>query len=77
VGTTGDVAPAVLLRPAAVTHSNDMNQRHVELALSPKPGGISVKAPPSARVAPLGYYLLFVINGSGVPSIARWVKITR
>lgn len=31
-------------------------------------------APPTAKVAPAGYYLLTVVNG-GVPSRAQWMRI--
>ncbi len=37
--------------------------------------GINVVSPPSAQVAPPGYYMLFLINDAGVPSVASWVKI--
>jgi len=31
--------------------------------------------PPSAGVATPGYYMLFVLNKKGVPSVAKWVKL--
>ena len=53
VGSSG-AAPsrAVLISLGATTHGNDMNQRHVELAVSALPGSIAAVAPPSANVAP-------------------------
>ena len=42
---------------------------------STQEGNIRLAAPPSAGVAPPGYYMLFVRN-QGVPSIASWVKLT-
>jgi hypothetical protein len=32
--------------------------------------------PPSPGVAPPGYYMLFVLNAKGVPSVAEWVQLT-
>ena len=68
---------AVLVAPAATTHAEDMNQRLVELRLKDLHGrkGIDVLSPPSAGVAPPGYYMLFVLNAKGVPSVAKWVQL--
>jgi hypothetical protein len=75
VGTPDAVARAVLIAPGATTHGNDMNQRHVELTISPATGGIQAIAPPTANVAPPGPYLLFLLNAQGVPSVARFVQV--
>ena len=75
-GTSGHVARVVLMAPGATTHSFDMNQRHVELAFTRlEGGGIKAKVP-SKYVAIPGWYMLFVINGDGVPSVARWIRVT-
>jgi hypothetical protein len=63
------------MRPGAVTHTNNMTQGHVELACPPGDGFVSVSAPPSNNVAPAGYYMLFVLNPDGVPSVASWVQM--
>jgi hypothetical protein len=34
-----------------------------------------VTAPANANLSPPGYYLLFILNGSGVPSVAKFVRI--
>lgn len=68
------VARAVLVSPGATTHGNDMNQRHVELAISPTAGGVIATAP-TTSVAPPGWYMLFVLDANGVPSVARWVRV--
>jgi hypothetical protein len=68
---------AVLIAPGATTHATDMNQRLVPLKLKGyTPGGaLEVFAPPNAAVAPPGYYMLFVIDSTGVPSKAEWVRL--
>ena len=33
-------------------------------------------APPNANAAPPGYYMLFLLNDQGVPSMAKFVKLT-
>ena len=75
--TSAGIERAVLMAPAATTHGVDMHQRHVELeVLNNLPGeGVDVIAPPSANVAPPGYYMLFLLDEAGVPSVASWIKI--
>jgi hypothetical protein len=77
IGTPDKVSRAVLMAPSATTHGDDMNQREVELQVSNTiPGaGINVVSPPSANVAPPGYYMLFLLNRKGVPSVSKWVRI--
>jgi hypothetical protein len=66
---------AVLIRPGAVTHNNNMSQRHVGLrAEMQSPTQLSLDAPPNGNVAPPGYYMLFVLD-RGVPSEARFVQV--
>jgi Domain of unknown function (DUF1929) len=75
--TSPNIDKAVLMAPGATTHGFDTNQRYVDLkVLDTIDGrGVDVAAPPSSRVAPPGYYMLFLINTAGVPSVASWVKI--
>ena len=70
-----NIASVVLVRPGTPTHAFDMEQRLVELAFTAGSGVLNVTAPPDGNIAPPGYYMLFVLNTSGVPSVARFVKI--
>jgi hypothetical protein len=72
----GPATRAVLMAPGAVTHGNDMNQRHVELeVVGGDAGGIDLVAPPSTAVAPPGWYMLFVLAADGTPSEAHWIQL--
>ena len=75
--TSPNIDKAVLMAPGATTHGFDTNQRYVDLkVLDTIDGqGVDVAAPPSSHVAPPGYYMLFLINKAGVPSVANWVRI--
>ncbi|MEO5703275.1 MAG: Calx-beta domain-containing protein [Gammaproteobacteria bacterium] len=75
ISTPNAITQAVLVAPGATTHGNNMHQRYVPLALSGTTGTVTVTAPPNANVAPPGYYMLFVLNSQGVPSVAKWVKL--
>ncbi len=69
------VTRASLIRPAAVTHSSDPNQRFVELPMSVDGNTIGLNVTSNPNIAPPGWYMLFVHNASGVPSIAKWIKL--
>ncbi len=68
---------AVLMAPGATTHGADMSQRMVPLKkLSKARGrGLNLKINRNPAVTPPGYYMLFVLNAHGKPSVARWVRI--
>lgn len=73
--TGATLASAWLVRPSSTTHSVDPNQRAVRLTTIAVSGGLRVTTP-SRYVAPPGYYMLFVNDSLGRPSVARWIKIT-
>lgn len=64
-----------LVSLGADTHTLDMNQHFVPLAFTAGSGALTVSSPTSANVAPPGYYMVFIVNGSGVPSVASIVHI--
>jgi galactose oxidase-like protein len=65
-----------LIRLGSVTHAFNMDQRFLELAFSQQSGSLNVQAPNSANLAPPGYYMLFIVDTSGVPSVASIVRIS-
>ena len=65
-----------LVRLSSVTHSFNQNQRYKELVdFSPTPGGLTATVPANPNVLPPGYYMLFILNGNGVPSVGRMIRI--
>ncbi len=76
---TGQASPirsAVLVRPAAVTHSSDSNQRLIDLPFTTTANGVSVTVTGNQNLAPPGWYMLFVVDSNGVPSVAKWVHLS-
>jgi hypothetical protein len=72
-----DIRSVVLVRPGAPTHSFDMEQRLIGLTFSNSASNtLTATAPPNGNIAPPGYYLLFILNSSGVPSVAKFVHLT-
>jgi hypothetical protein len=78
VGTpdAASIASAVLIRTGADTHFFDQNTRFVPVTFQQTTGGLTLTAPPDGYHAPPGYYMLFLVNTSGVPSIAPYIQLT-
>jgi len=75
------IARVTLVRPMAVTHQTESNQRVIELCVRHHRGhhgDLIVTAPDGGSphaFAPKGYYMLFVLNAAGVPSVAKWIYV--
>lgn len=74
------IGSIVLVRPGASTHHTDSEQRIVPLAFRPTvdeilavttPGGTNAR-----NLAVPGYYMLFIVTREGVPSHARFVRLS-
>lgn len=76
VTTDGEVAEARLMRPSAVTHQTDTEQRSVALEVRPAgAGSYELGVPEQEGLTPSGWYMLVVLDDDGVPSPARWVHV--
>jgi Domain of unknown function (DUF1929)/Glyoxal oxidase N-terminus/PKD domain len=71
-----NISSVVLMRNGAVTHAFDMDQRYVGLSFSTSAGVLNITGPPDGNIAPPGYYMLFIVNNSGVPSVASMVQVS-
>jgi Concanavalin A-like lectin/glucanases superfamily/Galactose oxidase-like, Early set domain/Bacterial Ig domain/Carboxypeptidase regulatory-like domain/Kelch motif len=67
------IASVSLIRPGAVTHGFDEDQRFLNLSFTGGMGLLTIQAPANANLAPPGYYMLFIVNNAGVPSVATFV----
>ena len=78
VGTpdAAQIARVGLVRLGAATHSVDQGQRYIPLAFSQSATNtLTVAGPLNSAEAPPGYYMLFLVNGQGVPSVAPIVQV--
>jgi galactose oxidase len=73
--TPSTIARITWIRLGSVTHAFDMNQRFQELSFTRVTGGLNVVAPSNPNLTPPGHHLLFILNGTGVPSVAKVVRI--
>jgi hypothetical protein len=69
------IASVALMRPGAATHSFNQDQKFINLTFQQTAGGITVQAPANSNLAPPGYYMLFLVNQSGVPSVAAFIQL--
>ncbi len=74
-----DIAEVVLVRPMAVTHQTDTEQRVVHLSFAKLTDTTLRATAPDGwhphGMAPAGCYMLFIIDGRGVPSIAKFIRL--
>ena len=78
VGTNVDantIDSVVLMRPSATTHLADMGQLYIPLEFTASDNTLIVSAPANANLAPPAYYMLFIVNATGVPSIAHFLQL--
>ncbi|GGO90767.1 galactose oxidase early set domain-containing protein [Wenjunlia tyrosinilytica] len=75
-GNTAGIAAMRLMRPSAVTHSTDVEQRSIELPFTRDAGSVRVTIPENPALVPRGWYMLFAVDKDGTPSQAKWVHVT-
>jgi galactose oxidase len=69
------IGRVALVRAGSVTHSNNFDQRYVDLTYASNgSNGLTATSPPDSNHAPPGWYMLFILS-SGVPSVASWVQV--
>ena len=76
--TTPDAAAidkVSLIRLGSVTHAFDMNQRYQRLSFTKEVDGLTVAAPSNRNRTPPGHYMLFILDGNGVPSVATIIQM--
>jgi hypothetical protein len=76
--TTGTaVTSFALMRLSAVTHTVNNDQRRIPLKIQSTSGPASyvLAIPSDPGVVLPGYYMLFALNASGVPSVSTTVQI--
>ena len=66
-----------LVRNCITTHSYDTNQRLVDAKITSQQNGVvKVELTDNPNLAPTGWYMLFLVSNTGVPSVAHWIHLT-
>jgi len=69
------ITSVALVRPGATTHADDFDQRYVPLTFTAGSGTLTATAPANGNIAPPGYYMLVIVNSSGVPSVMSFLQL--
>ena len=73
---SSDIKYLRLMRPDNPTHVTDVNERSVAVTFTRAgPGELRITLPSDANLLPPSYYILFAVNGRGVPSDGYWVQV--
>ena len=65
-----------LMRPDNPTHVTDVNARSIAVNFTQAGNGyLRITIPSNSNIIPPSYYLLFAVNGKGVPSAGYWVQV--
>jgi hypothetical protein len=75
IDKTATVSRLTLVRFGAATHSFHSDQRFMELPFTRSGTSLQVTAPASLSAAPPGFYMLFMFDGAGVPSVAKVLRL--
>jgi hypothetical protein len=69
------VSRVTLVRAGAATHSFNTEQRFKSLPYKLVNERLRLEVPADRNMLPPGYYILFVFNADGVPSIGRILRL--
>ncbi len=64
-----------LVRLNSTTHAHDMNQRWMQVSFTLSGNMLTLKIPSDKNRLPSGYYMLFILDGNRIPSVARIVRV--
>jgi hypothetical protein len=71
-----DIKTVSLIRLSSTTHNNNMDQRCIMLSIMDRTiKTVKLSTPNDSSWAPPGYYMLFLVNNDGVPSIGKIIQV--
>ena len=74
--TAENIRSVSIVRPSTTTHTINMDQRYIQLEITARTeNALTVSAPQDGSVAPPTFYMLFIVDQNGTPSISKFVKV--
>src|SRR5687767_1985134 len=70
------ISKVMLMRPGSNSHAFDAEQRLVYMQFTKGSGTLTVFSPTSQGAAPPGYYMMFLLDAAGVPSVAKFIQVS-
>ncbi|MBL6756470.1 MAG: NPCBM/NEW2 domain-containing protein [Planctomycetes bacterium] len=77
LGASSAISRVTLVRLGSATHGINSDQRCIEVPFTQSGTSLDLTSPVSGNIAPPGAYMLFVIDGDGVPSVASMLRLRR
>ncbi|KAJ6786014.1 hypothetical protein PWT90_02994 [Aphanocladium album] len=78
IGTNGAVSSASLIRVGTATHTVNTDQRRIPLTLNRQSTtSYTANLPTDPGILLPGYWMLFVMNGNGAPSVAKIINLSQ
>lgn len=75
ISSTTPITRVAFARLGSATHTLDTDQRYVEPTFAQNGSTVAINVPTDRNVLIPGYYMVFVFDGDGVPSVAPVVQI--
>jgi hypothetical protein len=73
----GNIKWVSLIKPMATTHSYDTEQRLVDVRINSRSStSLNVTLATNRNIAVPGWYMLFISDNNGTPSVATWTRIS-
>jgi hypothetical protein len=72
-----NIRSARLIAPSSATHVTNIEQRSVAAIVANNNGKLTIDIPQDQNLLPNGWYMLFVVDGNGMPSKAKMVQVIR
>jgi hypothetical protein len=70
-----EITRVAMIAAGSVTHALDEGSRYLDLAFTRSGDVLTVTSPNDRNQAPPGWYMLFILTSSGVPSVASWIHV--
>jgi hypothetical protein len=69
------IAKVTLIGLTTTTHAFNMGQHFSSLPFTVVSGALHATLPASVTLLPSGFYMVFIVNSTGVPSISRMIQV--
>jgi hypothetical protein len=69
------ISKVSFVRMGSVTHNVDMDQRFMNLPVTAGSDSVTITGPANSNLAPPGYYMVFLLDAQGVPSMGQIVQL--
>ena len=70
-----NISKVAFIHLGSTTHTFDESARYLHLNFTKGTGSLAVTLPANGNLAPPGYYMMFLVNSTGVPSVAKIMQI--